>query len=205
MQSSATRRTVAVRTEVEVAADAVMALFDSGIIGNSAHTLARVAEITCIPVSELRAAWERIKRRGYRAPSTRAATPTAPPPPAAPLPSLVRANERRWVKKNPAPGQRICSKCHETKPVAEFDIKNQRTGEMKSWCRPCFRGYQRERYVKASEAGMVTAIRMLLQAGSPFIGDACRSCGHPLNAGEEVEACDVVVRHVCCPTTPRRN
>lgn len=194
----------AVRTEIEVAADAIMAVFETGIMGSGAERLVRVAEIAGIPVPELRAAWERNQRRGYRPPSMRAAAAKASPPQAAPPSTpqqhgLARANERRWAKKNPAPGLRKCACCDETKAVAEFDIKNQRTGQMKSWCRPCTKAYQRERYLKATEVGLISNIRLLIEAGSPFVATPCVACGVDLTVGEEVEACDVALRHTQCP------
>lgn len=196
----------AVRTEVEVAADAIMAVFETGLMGSGAERLVRVAEITGIPVPELRAAWERIKRRGYRPPSMRAAAPEAPPASADPpstsqATSLARANADRLARKTPAPGLRICARCKATKPFAEFDIKNQRTGQMKSWCRSCTKEYHRERYLKATEVGLISNIRLLIEAGSPFLASPCEACGRALAVGEEVEACDVALRHTKCPTT----
>ena len=69
------------------------------------------------------------------------------------------------------------------------------------WCIPCGEKRGHRNYVSAAEAGIVTLARAALAAGSPFIGQPCPQCGAALEAGEEVEGCDVTLRHVCCPAT----
>jgi hypothetical protein len=67
------------------------------------------------------------------------------------------------------------------------------------WCRSCGVLRGNRNYVSASELGIVTMARAYLAAGSPFVGQCCPGCGLGLEAGQEVEGCDVSLRHVTCP------
>lgn len=175
-----------VRSETEVAAEAVMCLFGTGLLGTGSRTLIRVAEITHIPMGDLKAAWERNQKYGYRPPTSRSIPadvvqlPDAEAVVAAMPPQVQAATRQRLATKNPSAGKRICSRCREVKDWAEFGLKDRRTGSLKSACRPCTQAYQRDRYLAVSEA------------------DACASCDLALVEGDEVEACDVELRHVAC-------
>ena len=41
---------------------------------------------------------------------------------------------------------RRCSRCGETRPLAEFPVKKKTTGLRRVWCRTCCRAYGREHY-----------------------------------------------------------
>lgn len=192
-----------IRTEVEVAAEAIMALFATGLVGTGAQRLVRVSEVTSIPMDELRAAWQRNERRGYRPPMLRTTAPG--PAPAigdvvSPMPSRFQAANRvRVERKNPTPTTRRCSRCGEAKDRSEFGIKNRRTGQLKSMCRPCMSEYQRDRYVAVADSGLVaSASAIRLDASSPFVGDPCTHCGHSLAAGDDVRIADVDLCHTTC-------
>ncbi len=45
---------------------------------------------------------------------------------------------------------RRCSRCGAMKPLAEFPIKNKKTGLRRVWCRDCCRAYGREHYQRNS-------------------------------------------------------
>jgi hypothetical protein len=98
---------------------------------------------------------------------------------------------------------RLCVDCAAEKgplPIEAFNIKNPATGNRMPWCRECGKLRSRRRYVSAAEAGIVSFARALLSTGSPFIGEACADCGRELQVGQEVEGCDITLRHVVCPS-----
>ena len=41
---------------------------------------------------------------------------------------------------------RVCARCHVSKPLAEFPIKNASKGSYRSYCRPCNSEYGKEHY-----------------------------------------------------------
>jgi hypothetical protein len=43
---------------------------------------------------------------------------------------------------------RVCARCHASKPLAEFPIKNAAKGLYRSYCRPCCSEYGKEHYRK---------------------------------------------------------
>lgn len=187
------------RNEIELAADVLWRLFDVGILPQTAIMVARVAKETGVPSSALQQA----SRRPFREPSARRIPPSVAPI-TAPAPStsrnLDRANKKRFDAKNPEPGQRICSRCKETKPVEEFDIKNRKTGQLKSFCRPCVKEYQADRYLSAAKAEALNTARLefTVAEGDGVIGLSCLDCGAAVAAGDVVWA-KAGLHHRVCP------
>lgn len=183
-------RTDSKRTETEVAAEAVMAVVESGLIHKDARTIANVAAITSIPVAALRDAWRRIQDRGYRPPRD-LPTLSLVPPPASSSPNLSR-DRRPYKATHPTPETRICSKCGEAKPLSAYLVKNHKTGNVHTMCRDCSNAYKRERYVHIGEV----KIAVELLEGDACIGHACLKCGKPFVVGERVVADNL--RHEEC-------
>jgi hypothetical protein len=68
-----------------------------------------------------------------------------------------------------------------------FGIKNQATGQLKSWCIDCTKAYQRERYVRVG-ARVVT---VELIDGDFLIGHRCPRCEETFEVGQHVQGDDL--------------
>lgn len=238
------------RTEVEVAADAVWALVEDGLLTKSRDSVLRIAKVTGIPIAALREAQSRWERGWWKPPegsrpilaplsASVTVAPAAPPPPAPsspvgiavvtpepipeptlvpiPIPAPVLAEIKsknaphrpntgpatavRVAKKNPSPGMRTCSACHETKPVVEFGFKNRMTGTRKSMCRLCMTSYQKERYLSVETTQKLGVImRFIIAASDDCAYTDCPDCKTQMLPGEEAAAFDVTIRHLNCRT-----
>lgn len=196
---SAAERMLRQRTEVEVAADVVACILESGIVKRDAVTVAAMARAAHVPVGDVKEAWRRVQDGKYEPPVQRPIDAEAHEPP----PHLRSANRTRWLRKNPAPGMRRCSRCQATKPNEDFGIKNPRTGQRKSMCRPCEHDYQRTRYLSVSKVNMMNAVGLtfVVTEGDDVHGLACVDCGAPILVGQTV--CGrAELRHAECPRDP---
>ena len=192
----------------------------------SPAVLARISGITGIPTTALRTAWKQNRRHGYQPPATCSVVdqrhdtggrrPSEPATPAdrvrdkgggnggaggsEPPPGWLRKADRdRLAAKTPSPGRRVCSQCEEELPVDDFEVMNPKTGSRMPWCRTCGKARRRRRFASAAELGVATFVRALLAEDSPFVGETCPDCGQHLEVGQQIEGCDVIVRHVACP------
>ena len=95
--------------------------------------------------------------------------------------------------------ERLCTRCDVWLPANEehFGIKSRDPICLRSWCRPCWNDYQRERYLtRAQEEAMDAAgVTFTLDEDRPLL--ACAKCGRPLRAGDEVEG-RTTLSHTAC-------
>lgn len=169
------------RTEVEVAADAIVAILDARIVPRTPSMIGRLSIATGVPVAMIKKAWES-KEAGYGGlrPTRRPIAdqpreqpavepvmpeePPAPPPvrmPAKPQGGAAHRNSTRTAAAYRQPGMRRCSKCEAVKSVDEFDWKDRKKGYRRSWCRECWNAYQRERWLsveKTKRLGLAFAL-----------------------------------------------
>jgi hypothetical protein len=80
--------------------------------------------------------------------------------------------------------------------VEAFDVKNKKTGALRSWCRDCTAAYQRQRYLSIEQARIVTEIL----EGDPCLGHACGGCGRPFEVGQRVVGHDLT-HEGCVPAS----
>jgi hypothetical protein len=109
---------------------------------------------------------------------------TKPPP--------TSSKDPAWNAKNRPDGTRRCAGCRAWKPVAEFDYKDRKRGILRSHCRPCWKAYQRERYVAANRRAIIVD----LLEGDDCVGTVCLVCGQVLAIGDRVLADGI--RHEKC-------
>lgn len=108
-------------------------------------------------------------------------------------PALVAPHQQaRFLRKNPAPGLRICAKCEQTKPIGRFTVTDKATGKLHVWCKDCNCQYQRDRSIKVGQV----AIDIELLHGDPMVGQPCPGCRRPFQPGEHVTADHVT--HIGC-------
>lgn len=210
-----------IRPEVEIAADAVWALFERGIIARSKELILAASEASGVPVRALRDAALRYERGYWRKPAEerpaltlvqpdepeRASEPgpmwhdigRARTQPAPTVESQRPGNRARFAAKNPVPGMRVCCRCDELQPVTNFHIRNRKTGNRSAMCKPCAKEYQRQRYLSVEDtARLGTVLRFIVEHGDNCEGIACPDCGKPMSVGQEVAAFDVTIRHLNC-------
>jgi hypothetical protein len=160
------------RTEVEVAADAIVAILDARIVPRTPGMIGRLSMATGVPVAMIKKAWE-LKQSGHRPPvptrrpvvdataeATRSGEPAAPKPQYKPgyHPNSRARNEAPRAEKEPVPGKRICSgKCGQLKNLDEFAVKNKRTGQRSAWCKECIPGVSEGPVPLIAEAGEARA------------------------------------------------
>jgi hypothetical protein len=82
---------------------------------------------------------------------------------------------------------RVCARCHVTKPLREFPIKNAARDTYRSYCRPCCREYGKEHYRK-NVAAYVSRAKARASIDRPrnraFVAEylsthPCVDCGEP--------------------------
>lgn len=185
------------RTEAEVAADAVWALIQAGLLGRSVHEVERALDAVGIRKDDLRAAadrWERL--RGAPPPAPTPAVPvrhprppepgTPPPPP--PVLGQARGELGPWLP------TRTCRRCGVEKPTSAFPL---RRGKLGWWCLPCSTDAS-ERVVRQRRAGEKAVAALALHRGDALVGMACEACGAELRAGQWVVIA-ARPRHEECP------
>ena len=186
-------------------ADAVWSLFTDGLLASDPRTIAAAARSAGIAPSDLRAARDR-KEAGVRPRLAPAGlTPLKPEPPAPTVADMRPSNRERYAVVNPAPGLRRCCRCREVKPVAEFNVRNRKTGGRVAMCRPCAKDYQRERRLSVKKIALMNAVGLTFVIGEAdeVDGLACTDCGCPIRVGEEVSGI-TALRHTSCPEPPPR-
>jgi hypothetical protein len=99
-----------------------------------------------------------------------------------------------------AADERRCPRCKEVKPIGGFDRRSANDPRPRPYCRPCFRDYQRERYLSVDKVRAINAARLVFTVGplDKVNGMACMDCGAPLRPGERVYG-DAALRHEDCP------
>lgn len=203
------------RSEVEVLADAVVALMAAKLLPTTPETLKGACETLHIPLAAVRDA----KWRHENSCTIRPRLSPVEPLPALRPPvhrdsgrngsmNLQEKNRREWEKKNPLPGLRVCPypgatthKPGEAIPVDLFGIDrgNNRSGtrfqKYKSKCKVCQELYRRSRmvWVKTGQRAIIVEI----VEGDDFVGHACGACQEPFEVGQKVRGDDL--RHEGCP------
>ena len=196
------------RSELEVAAEAVMQVVDSGLLPKTPQVVANVAAATGIAVGELRAAWRRIQDYGYTPPRERpalalvedepprraASKPSSKPGPRpyTPPKNLTGGNRRKFDRTHPTPDTRVCTRCGETKSTGEFHLKNKATGNVQAICKECQKAANRDRYLKVGSV----AVSVELLDGDGCLGETCPGCGKPFEVGQRVKGDHL--RHEVC-------
>jgi hypothetical protein len=187
------------RSEVEVAADAVWALFACEMLPKKPQLIARAAMAAGIPVGALRDADGR--RRAHV--THRPVLASVPAPTTPKQPNTGPATAARVAAKNPEPGLRRCSFCEQVKPFADFGVKDRPSGRLKSMCKPCEKAYQRERYLTVQKVKALNAVGLtfVVSASDDVDGVACIDCLQPIRPGQEVHG-STSLHHVSCPAPP---
>lgn len=95
--------------------------------------------------------------------------------------------------------ERRCTRCKEWKPAdhEHFGFSDAKTRRLRSWCRPCWNAYQRERYVtRAQEEQLADAgLTWTLEEDVKVL--SCAKCGGSLLAGQEVVG-HTEIAHTSC-------
>lgn len=112
--------------------------------------------------------------------------------------SRTNGKHTGWSRKNPAPGVRMCARCHELLPVTAFKPKtSKKPDELRSFCDDCWKEYQRDRYVRVGE----TKVSIEVHEGDGCVGARCPGCRRRFEVGDRIVADQL--RHVACDTNEK--
>lgn len=202
-----------IRTEVEVAADTVIALMHAGIVQRSAQGIRHAADAAGVTVADLKLAGARWTERLWRRPTRRDAPehtdtvrrhgPNQQPDtrPRGKELSIVRTTDAKGRPKNPTPDTRRCNLCEQVKPRTAFNVKDRKYGGLRSECIDCQRAYQRGRYLSIKTRDALASVGIVLDTSSELIGLLCSGCGQPLTAGDHVQIEGAPHHATCTPGT----
>lgn len=99
--------------------------------------------------------------------------------------------------------ERRCTRCKKWLPATfeQFGFSDAKNRRLRSWCRPCWNDYQRERYLtRAQQEALANAdLVFVLEEDQTLI--ACAKCGGALRAGQEVTG-KTSILHVACGDGP---
>jgi hypothetical protein len=202
------------RTEAEVAADAIVAILDARIVPFTPGTIGRLSMATGVPVAMIKKAWES-KEAGYgglrptrrpiadqRSEPPAPVTPVTPPAPvrkpAKPQGAAAHRNATRTAAVHPEPGKRRCATCKLVKPLEEFGWRNRAKGQRCSFCHDCYKSYQRERYLSVGKTKRLATLLRFVVCEEDHLELDCITCHLPIEAGQEVVADDVKLCHASC-------
>lgn len=186
------------RSEVEVAADAVCAIFRARLLPMTRAKLSEVSIATKIPMGDLKDAFVRAEAGLWHPPSTYVCRDDT-----APRVAVVR--DPRRPQRNPRipddATEARCIKCRRIKPVDQFQRRADKNSR-RTTCDTCRKRYQRDRYLSVETSERLGfLLRFIVQSGDPCEGAECLHCRLPLLAGQEVVTDDVVLaHHAKCPT-----
>jgi hypothetical protein len=192
------------RTERQVAADVIVRLLEGGLVQRTPSVIARAAAAVGVPVELVRQAWAAqsavkpdrtlVTTGDDLVPMRKKNESHEPKPGRKPQGGAALRNASRTAAAHPTPDTRRCSKCEVIKSVDEFDWKDRKKGHRQSWCRDCWKAYQRERWLsveKTKRLGIVVCEDDHLEAD-------CTTYHLPIEAGQEVVADDVKLCHASC-------
>jgi hypothetical protein len=200
------------RSEVEVAADTICAIFRARLLLMTRGSVSEVSIATKVPAKEIKQAWARMDAGLWRPPSSyqcedvqevgnqlrdvsRRAGPTGKRQNHQPKPQAIPDDATEWT----------CSAAHCTmrnpQPIDQF-VRRADKGTRRTTCSTCRKKYQRDRYLSIETSERLgTILRFIIQQGDPCEGDDCQRCHGPMLAGQEVETDDVLlVHHAACPS-----
>lgn len=86
-----------------------------------------------------------------------------------------------------------CTKCEETKPLADFSRDPARSDGLSSWCKPCRAEAQAERRAVTTPEQRAAAMRAY-KAG--FRKDKCATCGNPVEGLGVCEPCRAAMKQL---------
>lgn len=189
------------RSEMEMAADTIAAIFAAKLLPMTRGTVSEVSIACRVPVRAIKEAWSRRDAGLWRAPSGSPVRRAAPIPDAGRqghhqrTPRAIPDDATEWVCR--AKG---CPFAGKPQPVTNFEVRAD-SGTRRSICRACRKRYQRDRYLSVDVSERLgTILRFIVQQGDPCEGDACQRCHGPMLVGQEVETDDVLlVHHLACP------
>lgn len=210
------------RSEVEVAADTVLALRLAGYLTNVQITgAARIAGVTMQDLADSHARYQRqgnrnpqplrnADKRGpiHPQPKPAAAQPVLPDPRPTPAPepvlppadkSVPDSQQRRDRKEIDGVIHMLCKGCGEWLPTDQFLMRSDRPGIRVSRCSPCRRTYQRERRVTAKVLDdlQTIGVSFVLDKDSNILGVQCSVCELPFESGQIVHG-DTSLHHESC-------
>lgn len=95
--------------------------------------------------------------------------------------------------------ERRCTKCTEWKPAdfEHFGFADAKTRRLRSWCRPCWNDYQRERYLTRAQQEALGDAGLVFTLEKDETLLACSKCGGTLRAGQEVKG-STHLTHTSC-------
>jgi hypothetical protein len=191
------------RSEVDVAADAIVAILDARIVPRTPGMIGRLSMATGVPVAMIKKAWE-LKEAGYGGlqPTRRPiAEQPAPVPNPKYDPKAKAANERKRAKKEPVARYEAVLG-HVQGVEAEVGVQHQ---EQAHW--PAVR------VVQVMHQGLpARAVDECREDQAPHDSAAlrvceenhlelhCVTCLRPIKVGQEVVADDVKLCHATCST-----
>lgn len=189
-----------------MAADAVWALFDAGVLRRRPFDIALAARAAGLSVADLRAAHSRRDARQYRPPArTVGVTPEAHTRWKEGT-ARGRANGAGRPSRQPGSGDEtmVCRTCGNDLPVDQFPMRVDRPGKRRTTCVSCMREASRDRYLSVAKQGALNAARLtfVLNESDGELDLACIHCGQPLVAGDEVEG-EAQLHHVDCSPRDR--
>lgn len=192
------------RSEVTIAADAVWALFEAGLIPRSPVAIKKAALAAGVPIAALRDANER-RARGYY-------EPPAQPPRSASWSTESRRRYADGVKRGaeaaavkmsrqPRPQDETmeCSACGNELSIACFPPRADRPGRLVTQCRTCRRAKARDRYLDVARRDALNRARItfVIVDDDVHLGLACADCGALFVAGDVVHGDARLVHDQC--------
>lgn len=171
------------RTEREVAADVLYALFVARILEPTGPVVARCCEVLGLSPGDLGDASVRAGRGYDVRPSRLSVVPSGPQA----GDSGDNSVENRTAR---------CRRCGQVKPLDAFRRPGKR--DPSKWCRQCSDAASR-RASRTYRLGATRAVELRLDLGSPLLGLDCSACSGELLAGDLVVLTGrVEVRHATC-------
>ena len=196
-------------TEAALGAEIVVRLMEEDVLDRSPQSVARAAASLGIYVDDVRAAWRRYDRVRWRRLSRASGLADRIEPTNIETqvevknhPRMTRRTFRNRRVNDAGEHERRCSKCREWLPATpeHYNFSNRVTGKLMSYCRPCQKAYQADRYLSLARQKALADVGLVIVVDreTEEAEVRCSKCGERLHAGETV-AGDVTLQHVACP------
>jgi hypothetical protein len=198
------------RSEAEVAADTVAAIFGAKLLTMDRHTISEVSFATRLPVSAIKAGWERREAGYWRPASSYPCQPASEFPPRPQRQNKGNRNPSRvipddaieWVCK-----RKDCPHGGKAQPVAcfkpRFESRRDDSGKYlsrRTICDDCRKRDQRRHYLTVEQSDRLgVLLRFVVKTGDVCVDAECGRCHGPMLVGQEVETDRVAVHHAECP------
>lgn len=210
------------RTEIEVAADTVLALLTAGVIAT--HQRSAAVSAAGLMVGDLDQAVQRRRARGFVAPrheKTVKGEPEAHAPvmafpatkrlPVRDVPEPRAGGNRGGGRpsRQPAPKAKTmqCGSCGESKSLDNFDLRADRPGVRWTVCNECRHRRHADRYLSVEKERALKAARIEfeVQAEDGLVGLICSDCGRALAVGDVVTGVAKITHARDCAQSQRKN